>query len=149
MCSAHTSAMPLKDNRLWNQVPTSASTLARTSDQFCSSLNHAPRMQTGLSPQRWAPSSGKPPLQAPNCRPSLLSKLTFAPVISSYLSTTFFTASMSNCILADFNNPLIWMVSVRPPISSSSSPLYQVFGDSSECTNYNWHHRHGHVPLLF
>ena len=26
-------------------------------------------------------------------------------------------------ILADLNNPVVWMVSIRPPISSSSSPI--------------------------
>ena len=51
MYTAHTSALPFKDNRLRNQAPTWASTLARTSNQFRSSWrsgpNYTPRMQTG------------------------------------------------------------------------------------------------------
>ena len=28
-------------------------------------------------------------------------------------------------------------------------PPYQAFGDRSKCTNYNWYHRHFHVPQYF
>ena len=47
-------------------------------------------------------------------------------------------------ILSVFNNSVIWMVSILPLISP-----FQVFGDHSMCTNYNWYDRHPHVPLHF
>ena len=49
-------------------------------------------------------------------------------------------------ILVNLTNVVVWMVSAHPPISNSSRPLYQAFRDCSECTNYNWHHRHILVP---
>ena len=98
MYSAHTSALPFKDNRLRSQVPTCASTLARTSDQFHFSwrpgLNHTLRMRTSPSLQRKSPGRRMRLFHAPNRRPSLLSKLILALATSSYLSTAFFTASM-------------------------------------------------------
>ena len=41
-------------------------------------------------------------------------------------------------ILVDLN-AVVWMVSIRPPISHSASPLYQAFGDGSRRANYNWY----------
>ena len=99
MCTAHTSALPFKDNRLRSQATTRASTLPRTSNQFRSSWrpgpNHTPRMRMGPSLQRKGPSRGTLPLQEPNRKPSLLSKLTLAPATFSYLATASFTATMS------------------------------------------------------
>ena len=99
MYTVHTSALPFKDNRLRSQATTRASTLARTSNQLHSSWrpgpNHTPRMRTGLSLQRKGPGRGMLPLQAPNRKPSLLSKLTLAPATFSYLTTASFTATMS------------------------------------------------------
>ena len=99
MYTAHTSALPFKDNCLQNQAPTWASTLARTSNQFRSSWrsgpNHTPRMRTAPSIQQKGPGREPPLLQAPNRKPSLLSKLTLAPATFLYLSTAFFTANMS------------------------------------------------------
>ena len=93
---AHTSALPFKDNLLGSQVPTWASTLASTSDQFCSSwrlgLNHTPWMRVGSSHQRKGPGRVSLPLQAPSCKPLFLSKLTLAPAICLYSASTFFTA---------------------------------------------------------
>ena len=99
MYMVHTSALPFKDNRLRSQATTHASTLARTSNQFRSiwrrGPNHTPRMRTGPSLQRRGPGRGTLPLQAPNRKPSLLSKLTLAPATFSYLVTASFTATMS------------------------------------------------------
>ena len=76
-----------KDNLLESQIPTWAFTLACTSDQFRTSWrsgpNHTSRMQTGPSLQRKGPGWVSLPLQAPSCKPSLLSKLTLAPAIRS------------------------------------------------------------------
>ena len=49
-------------------------------------------------------------------------------------------------IRANLNNDLVWMVSIRPLISNS---FYQSFRNRSKCANYNWYHRHPHVPQLF
>ena len=99
MYTAHTSALPFKDNHLRSQATTRTSTLARTSNQFRSSWrpgpNHTPSMRTGPSLQQKGPGRGMLPLQAPNCKPSLLSKLTLAPATFSYLATASFTATMS------------------------------------------------------
>ena len=99
MYTAHTSSLPFKDKRLQSQVPTRASALACTSDQFCSSKrlcpNYTPRMWTGLSLQWKGPDRGTPPLQAPCCRLSLFSKLFLASAICSYFATAFFMAFMS------------------------------------------------------
>ena len=98
MYTVHTSAWPFKDKRLRSQVPTCASTFSRTSNQFYSSWrpgpNHIQRIWTGPSLQQKGPGMGTPPLQAPNRRPSLLSKLILAPATSLYLLTAF-TAFMS------------------------------------------------------
>ena len=100
MYTAHTSTLPFKDKRPRSLVPICVSILANTSYQFRSSWkpgpNHTPRMQTDLSLQRKGPGREMPPLQAPKHRPSLLSKLILAPATSSYLSTAFFTAFMSD-----------------------------------------------------
>ena len=48
-------------------------------------------------------------------------------------------------ILDDINNAEVWMVSIRPVISKSSSP----FGDCTESTNYNWYNRHFSVFFNF
>ena len=45
-------------------------------------------------------------------------------------------------ILANLNNPVVWIVSIHPLISNSSSLL-------SKCANYNWYHHYTHVPQLF
>ena len=37
------------------------------------------------------------------------------------------------------------MVSACPYFSNSTSPFIKRFGDCSECTYYNWYHRHIHV----
>ena len=91
MYTAHTSTLPFKDTR--------AFTLACTSDQFCSSWrqgpNHTPRMETGLSLQQKGLGRGSPPLLAPSCKPSLLSKLILAHAICLYLTTAFFMAFLS------------------------------------------------------
>ena len=44
---------------------------------------------------------------------------------------------------------IVWMVSIRPLISKSSSLLSQFFVDCTEHSNYNWYHRHLHIPLFF
>ena len=99
MYTVHTSDLPFKDKRLQSQVATWTSTLACTSNQFHSNWrsgpNEIPRMQMSLSLQWKGSGRGIPPLQAPNCRPSLLSKLILAPTICLYLTTAFFTAFMS------------------------------------------------------
>ena len=96
MYTMHTFALPFKDSRLRSQIPTCAFTFTRTSDQFCSSWrlgpNHTPWVR--LSLQWKGPGRRMAPLQAPNSRPSLLSKFILAPAICSYLTITF-TASMS------------------------------------------------------
>ena len=83
MFTAHTSALPFKDIRLRSQVPTWASILACTFDQFCSnwrlSPNRTPSMQTGPLLQRKGPGRVLLPFQAPNRKPSLLSKFILAP----------------------------------------------------------------------
>ena len=95
----HTSALPFKVNRLRSQATTCTSTFVRSSNQFHSSWrpgpNHTPRMWTGPSLQRKGPGRRTLPLQALNCKPSLLSKLTLAPATFSYLATAYFTANMS------------------------------------------------------
>ena len=50
-------------------------------------------------------------------------------------------------ILAHLNSVVIWMVSIRPFISKSSSPFNN--SPSSKSTNYNWYKRHFHVPTVF
>ena len=99
MYTAHTNALPFIDNRLRNQVPTRASTIAYTSNQLRSSWgpgpNHTPKMQRGLSLQWKGLGRGTLPLQALNCKTSLLPKLILTLVTFSYLSNAFFTASMS------------------------------------------------------
>ena len=45
-------------------------------------------------------------------------------------------------ILADLFNPVNYMVLIL------SLPFFQALGDRFKCTNYNWHHRHLHVPQL-
>ena len=52
-------------------------------------------------------------------------------------------------ILADLINAVVWMASICPVISKSSSPLHQLFGDCTERANYNWYNRHFHVPQFF
>ena len=98
MYTAHTFTLPFKENRLQSQVPTCTSTLACTSNQFRSSWrlcpNHTLRMRMGPLLQRKGPGRRMPPLQAPNHKLSLLSKLTLAPATSSNLTTASFTASM-------------------------------------------------------
>ena len=95
----HAPAPPFKDNHLESQVPTWASTLACTSDQFRSSLrsgpNHTPRTRMGPSLQRKGPESVSLTLQAPSYKPSLLLTLTLAPAIHSYSPTAFFRAFIS------------------------------------------------------
>ena len=98
MYTAHTSALPFKDNRLWNQAPTWASTLSRTSNQFRSSWVRSkphPKDADGSVTPTAGPWQGVAPFQAPNRKPSLLSKLTLAPATFSYLSTAFFPANIS------------------------------------------------------
>ena len=99
MYTAHTPALPFKDNLLGSQVPTLAFTLACTFDQFHSiwrsGPNHTPRMRTGPSLLWKSPGRVSLPAQAPSRKPSLFSKLTLASAIRSYPATAFFTASMS------------------------------------------------------
>ena len=52
-------------------------------------------------------------------------------------------------ILADLNNVVVWMVSILPLISTSSSLFYKACGDHSKHTNYNCYHDHPHVPEFF
>ena len=99
MYVVHTFTLSFKDNFLWSQVATWASTLACTSDQFCSSWrsgpNHTLRMWMDSSLLLKGPGRASLPDQALNRKPLLLSKLTLAPAIHSYLATAFFTAFMS------------------------------------------------------
>ena len=44
-------------------------------------------------------------------------------------------------ILADLNNAVVWIVSTRPLISKSPSPLV----DCTVSTNYNWYHHQFHI----
>ena len=48
-------------------------------------------------------------------------------------------------ILADLNNTVVSIVSIRPLISKTSSP----FGDCIKSTNYNRYNRHFHIPQFF
>ena len=100
MYTANASAPPFKDNRLRSQVPTCASTLVCTSDQFHSSWRPSPNHTRGCGRVRHssgrAPGRRTPPPQAPNRKPSLLSKLILVPATSSGLSIAFFTARVSN-----------------------------------------------------
>ena len=48
-------------------------------------------------------------------------------------------------IVANLKCAVVWMASILPRISCSCS----LFGDHSKGTNYNWYHRHPHVPQLF
>ena len=89
MYAAHTSTLPFKDNLLRSKATTCDSTLARTSNQFRSSGRPGPNH----TPER--PWKGDAPPQAPNRKPSVLSKLTFVHATFSYLSTAIFTAIMS------------------------------------------------------
>ena len=50
-------------------------------------------------------------------------------------------------IQADLND-LAWIVSICPPISNTSNPLFQAFKDRSKCANHNWYHRPSPVPHL-
>ena len=131
MYTAHTSSLPFKDNRLRNQVPTWASTLARTSNQFHfswrSGSNHTPRMRMGPLLQR----KGPPLFQAPNRKPSLLSKLTLAPATFSYLLTAFFIANMSRrldtktVISSAYAEILAWTLPAkRIPHRARCAPLH-------------------------
>ena len=99
MNTAHISVLLWKDNYLRSQVPTCASTFVCTSDELHSSWrpssSHTPRMWTGSSLQRKGPGRGTSPLKVPNRRPSLWSKFILASAIYSYLTTAFFTTSMS------------------------------------------------------
>ena len=53
-------------------------------------------------------------------------------------------------ILIDLNNSVVWMVSIRPPISISSMPLTKSLWKPFQTrTNYNWYDRYFHVPQLF
>ena len=85
MCTAHTSAL-----RFYLGPYLQPITL-----QLEAGPKPHPRMQTGPSLQRKGPGRETLLLQAPNCKPSLLSKLTLAPATFSYLATTSFTATMS------------------------------------------------------
>ena len=49
-------------------------------------------------------------------------------------------------ILADLNNAVVWMVTTRALISNSSRPFTNPLVTVTERTNYNWYHRHFHVP---
>ena len=99
MYTVHAPALLFKDNLLESEVPSWASTLASTPDQFRSSwrsgLNYTPRMRTGLSLQWKGPGRGSLLLLVPSRKPSLLSKLTLALAILSYSPTAFFTAFLS------------------------------------------------------
>ena len=99
MNTAHAATLPFRDNRLRSKVPTWASTLACTSDQFHSSWrqgpNHTPRMRTDPSHQRKGPGMGSPPFQAPKRKPSLLLMVILAPAICLHLATALFTAFIS------------------------------------------------------
>ena len=52
-------------------------------------------------------------------------------------------------IQANLNNAVVWMISIRPLISKSTSPCTNPFGDCTDCTDYNWYHRHFHVIFMF
>ena len=48
-------------------------------------------------------------------------------------------------ILADINNAVVMMTSTRSLISNTTSP----YTNTTKSTNYNWYHRHFHVPQFF
>ena len=52
-------------------------------------------------------------------------------------------------IQADLNHAVVWIVSTCPLISKSSSVFTNPFGGCTKCTNYDWYHRHFHVPSFF
>ena len=53
-------------------------------------------------------------------------------------------------ILTDLDNAVVWMVSSCRLISKSSCPfLYQAFGDSPDCINRSWYHRHLWCSIAF
>ena len=95
MYMAHISVRPFKDKRIRSQVPTCASTPNQFRSSWRPGSNHTLWMRTGPSLLRKGHGRGTPPLQAPNRRSLLLSKLILAPVTSSCLLTVFFTAFMS------------------------------------------------------
>ena len=60
---------------------------------------------------------------------------------SPQVSMTFF------CILADLNNAVVWMLSIRPSMTNSSSPLSKPLRTSTR-VNYMWYHPYPLVPQL-
>ena len=52
-------------------------------------------------------------------------------------------------ILTNLNNTVVWMVSILPLISNSSSLIYQTFGNRSKRAKFTWYYRHLHVSRLF
>ena len=52
-------------------------------------------------------------------------------------------------ILADLKNPVVSIVLFCPPISSFFSPLFQVFGERSKFSNYDWYYRLPRVSQHF
>ena len=55
---------------------------------------------------------------------------------------------VSTTPLSILNNVIVWMASIRPPISFSSSPFFQALGDCSKCANYNRYHRYSHLSTV-
>ena len=100
MYTAPTFSLPYKDERLRNQAPTCASTLDPYFQPMSLQLEVWSKLHTvdadGSVTPTEGPWEGHHPLQAPNCKPSLLSKLNWAPDNSSYILTAFLTANMSS-----------------------------------------------------
>ena len=51
-------------------------------------------------------------------------------------------------ILADLKSAVVLKVSIFPMIASSPTLFSRPLEDCPECTNYNWYHRHFHVPYF-
>ena len=76
----------------------------------------------------------------------------FTPFVTGVLSVKTKWQQVSRTllsILTDLNTAVVWMVSILPLISSFPQSLFQTFEGGSGDSNYNWYHRHFHVPRLF
>ena len=91
MYTAHTSALPFKDNRLRFYL---SPYFQPISLQLEAGPEPHPEEADGFDNPAEGPWKEDAPLQAPNCKPSLLSKLTLSTATFSYLSIATFTAIM-------------------------------------------------------
>ena len=134
MYTPHTSTLAFKDNPLGSRVPTWASMLVCTSDQFHSSCksgsNHTPRMRTGSSLQQKGLGRVSLPTQAPSHKPSLLSKLTLVPaiyfILGNHLLHRFYVQAVEHKdhdIIGERGNPCCKRASKRDIAQGRICPL--------------------------